>query len=176
MKKAPEAGEGPGKNGGKPAGTQGTGTEGLLAQPEERPSTNKTLPGDKSAEEKGPPRLLRDDQGRGGPLAADLVQKAMLKLDAGDWKGAIAILTEAIGLDPADHTAWLGRAMAHSMAGKYREAEADAKKAIELAPTDARAWTTLAWAQFKQGKFASALSSAQKAIALDAKSALFVAA
>lgn len=134
------------------------------------------VPPEEPAKEKAPgdPVLLREGSENQGKeaQAADLVQKAMLKLDRGDWEGAIADLTEAIGLDPENHAAWLGRAMAHNMAGKYAEAEADAKKAIELDSQDARAWTTLAWAQFKQGKFAEALASAQKAIALDPKSAL----
>lgn len=133
-------------------------------------------PPEQPAKEEAPgdPVLLREGEETQGKeaQAADLIQKAMLKLDRGDWEGAIADLTRAIELDPENHAAWLGRAMANNMAGKYAQAEADAKKAIELDPQDARAWTTLAWAQFRQGKFAEALTSAEKAIALDPKSAL----
>ncbi|MEK7746951.1 MAG: tetratricopeptide repeat protein, partial [Elusimicrobiota bacterium] len=134
------------------------------------------VPPEQAAKEKPPgdPVVLRvgAENQRKEAQAADLVQKAMLKLDRGDWDGAIADLTQAIQLEPENHAAWSGRAMSHNMAGKYSEAEADAKKAIELDSRDARAWTTLAWAQFKQGKFAEALASAEKAIALDPKSAL----
>ena len=138
-------------------------------------SPEEGVPPEQAAKEKAPgdPVLLREGENQGKEAqAADLVQKAMLKLDRGDWEGAIADLSKAIELDPNSHAAWLGRAMAHNMAGKYAQAEADAKKAIELDSQDARAWTTLAWAQFKQGKFAEALASAEKAIALDPKSAL----
>jgi tetratricopeptide (TPR) repeat protein len=55
-------------------------------------------------------------------------------VEAGDYKGGVRQIDQAILLDPGFGFAWELRAIAHARLGDLRDAQADAMKAVALAP------------------------------------------
>jgi tetratricopeptide (TPR) repeat protein len=72
--------------------------------------------------------------------AAELADEAARQGRARDLSGAVACLTSAIALEPANASYWSERARWRSMGGAVATAEDDACQAIELDPLLDRAW------------------------------------
>ena len=68
-------------------------------------------------------------------LFLDKVRQSNEAIHAGDYIKAIALYSEAIGLDPNNHILYSNRSAAHSKLGHHDKALEDARKARELNPT-----------------------------------------
>jgi tetratricopeptide (TPR) repeat protein len=60
--------------------------------------------------------------------------RGAVKIQKGDWAGAIADCTHAVELNPRQRDAFSNRAFAYSSTGQYNEAIADSRHALELSP------------------------------------------
>ena len=73
--------------------------------------------------------------------AKKLVREAQKLIEAKDWQRLIALMDEAIRLDPENADAWNNRGSAKSKLGQHIEAIKDLDKAIELDKNNAAAWS-----------------------------------
>jgi tetratricopeptide (TPR) repeat protein len=99
-----------------------------------------------------------------------LVERAAERGVQGDLKGSIAVLDDALRIDPRHATAYATRATAFRKLGNYQRAVQDCSKAIEINPRFAEAYCqrALAYQQSQlDNRVEHALADASKAIDLD---------
>src|SRR6185295_6290721 len=60
--------------------------------------------------------------------------RGAVKIQKGDWQGAIADCSRAIEMNPRQRDAYSNRAFAYSSTGQYDGAIADSRRALELSP------------------------------------------
>ncbi|HSE26108.1 MAG TPA: tetratricopeptide repeat protein [Pyrinomonadaceae bacterium] len=104
-----------------------------------------------------------------------LVERAAEYGLRGDLKGAVALLDEALRINPQDATAWGARATAVRKLGDFQRAIQDATKAIEIDPKFAGAYCQRAFAYQQselENRVEQSLADASKAIELDPTSSL----
>jgi tetratricopeptide (TPR) repeat protein len=102
---------------------------------------------------------------------ADLfLQRAQLRIRAGDPQGAITDVESALRLDPARAGAWSVRAEARAQLGRLDDAAADFARAVELNPKLPEVWLGRGRLMLKQSKFAEAIADLDRAIELNPQS------
>ena len=104
--------------------------------------------------------------------AVTLNQKAMKQIEAKDYPGAIAILNQAIKLNPAFLEAILHRGLAYSYANSHQSAMANYNSAIQLNPSSADAYYFRGAGHMKMGNYQQALVDYNQVINLDSNRAI----
>lgn len=104
----------------------------------------------------------------GAPDTSGMVQRATRISEAGDLKGAIAVLSTAIGLDPANAAAHLGRSRCRLKLKEYAGAIADARRAGELGADRSEVAMLIARATTGLGAYREALGAFDAALAAGA--------
>lgn len=87
-----------------------------------------------------------------------------------DYKGAVALYTEAIGLSPAGpntHVYYTNRAAAHCYMKNYEASTKDCTTAISLDPLYVKAYSRLGLSYFFMENYAEAVTAYQKAVDLE---------
>jgi Flp pilus assembly protein TadD len=82
-------------------------------------------------------RAVKADKSAGSPAKVAFLEKVRQSNAAcqnGDFERAVALYTEAIQLDPANHILYSNRSAAHIKMGQFAKALQDAVKAKELNP------------------------------------------
>ena len=90
-----------------------------------------------------------------------------MKLELGNYKGAIADLTEAIRLAPKNIYAYFNRGVAKSYLGQYTDAIADWNEAIGLNPDFFSAYVNRGFLRGKLGQYIAAIADYDTAILLE---------
>ncbi|NJN71404.1 MAG: tetratricopeptide repeat protein [Limnothrix sp. RL_2_0] len=88
------------------------------------------------------------------------------KLTAGDFAGAIAEFTAALGFDPGDADTFYNRGYSYHVLGQYEAALNDYGSAIELNPEFADAYGNRCYAAYLLKNYEQALADCEAAIAL----------
>jgi tetratricopeptide (TPR) repeat protein len=91
------------------------------------------------------------------PRVGMLEQAGWRAIDAGDYKGAVAVFTEAGKLEPKNPQLWLGAGMAEFLLRHDAEAKAHLQRALDLDPRFSRARAQLAHVMKRQGDLAEAI-------------------
>jgi len=99
--------------------------------------------------------------------AEALFQRAMVKVRAGDFEGALADLNRAIELDPQDEMLYSNRGAARAQLGQYEEAMADFNRALELYPRNVRVYCNIATLKMMLGDYQEALRNVERALEID---------
>ena len=94
------------------------------------------------------------------------------KAELGDYRGAIADYTRAIGLKPGDANTYYNRGYAKARLGQYFAAIADFDTAIRLKPDDADAYNNRGVAKVQLGQHFAAIADYDTAIRLKPDHAL----
>jgi serine/threonine protein kinase/tetratricopeptide (TPR) repeat protein len=102
------------------------------------------------------------------PTEAGFFDRALLRYGAGDHEGAVAAISRAIELAPADPRALTMRSFFRRKAGDLEGAMADASRAIELDPHDIHAWNNRGHAR-RHNDYAGAIADYTRAIEIDRK-------
>jgi len=107
--------------------------------------------------------------GESGDQAVDgLIDGAAKRIKAGDAKGAVELLSQAIGNDAGNARAFVMRADIYARSKQDANALADYSAAIRVEPKSARWLNARGFFLFTRGKRAAALRDLDAAIALDA--------
>jgi lipoprotein NlpI len=88
----------------------------------------------------------------------------------GDLRGAVADATAALGIDPRDSDALVGRGSAFRLLGDADKALADYDEATRIAPDLAGAWLDRGAVLLQKGELPEAIASFDKTIALNPRS------
>ena len=95
------------------------------------------------------------------------VNRALMKLNSGDIKGAISDYSQAISIDPGDPILYLNRGIALVKDQKLKSALADLNKAIKLDTFNAKAHRSRGRVLFELEEYQLALQDMDEAIKLD---------
>ena len=109
--------------------------------------------------------VLRKLSNRVAATAGPLAEANRLRL-AGELAAALEAYTRAIGAQPKEAKAYLGRGLVALAMDNIAAAASDFQQAVRLDPTSASAWTSLGGAQGLSGKFPDALTSYSEAVKL----------
>jgi tetratricopeptide (TPR) repeat protein len=93
--------------------------------------------------------------------------RAALRAKTGDYRGAVADYTHALGAEP-DPVAYMGRGWSYLALEAPALALTDFEDAVQLNPQDADARSGLACARIKVGKYRDAVADAEQALRLGA--------
>jgi len=91
----------------------------------------------------------------------------LVRLEAGDYEGAIASFREATHLDPEAAPAWNSLGSAYSMIGELDAAIEAGRRAVELDPKEGQAWNNLGVSYKLRGNAIEALTATRRAVELD---------
>jgi len=90
---------------------------------------------------------------------------------AKNYQKAIELYTDAIEMDPKNHTLYSNRSGAYCAAGKYRQAQADANKVTQIKPDWVRGYTRLGAALEGLEDWEGATKAYEDALKLDSSNA-----
>lgn len=107
-------------------------------------------------------------------MVADINNRAFEMIDAGDFKGAIRHLDNAISIQSEDFL-YRSRGYAYLRAGNLDMARLDYLQAIRLNPSNSTSWCNLAFIYANQGNVKHALSALDRSISLNPSNAMALA-
>ena len=116
------------------------------------------------------------DTGGLSQVEVDLFNRAAESFERGDYRAAVADLTEVIESNPPDPQlalACVNRGFSYLGLGQYERATADYDRAIELDPNDAVAFNNRGVSYNELGEFERAIADYDRAIMLDPNDADF---
>ncbi len=123
-----------------------------------------------AAAEDGQPRraagLMRTAVALAFDLPAPRARLTALLLQLGDVAGAVAMLQEALRLDPGDASIRLRLADLLAASGRGAEAEAQFETALEICPEDAESWERRGRARLRAGRRGEALADLSRSLEL----------
>jgi len=94
-------------------------------------------------------------------------REAQMALQMGDYKGAVAQASRAIGLNPKNAQAYNFRAMAHNGERSYEQGLKDAIAGLQLAPASGPLLNSKAYAQNRMEDYQGALETSNYALELN---------
>ncbi len=101
-----------------------------------------------------------------GIAGLEVIRRAQLMIECGDFSGAEAVLTQLIADQPDFAEAWNRRAVLYYCQGRYRKAAADCEMVIQLNPVHFGALHGLGLCQAALGDYRSAIQSFHRALNL----------
>jgi tetratricopeptide (TPR) repeat protein len=97
-------------------------------------------------------------------------QRGIAALNAGDWQGAIANLSQAIRLDPRIDNAYVYRGAAKYSTGDYQGAITDINQALAINPRSELAYVSRGMARRAMGDYQGAVADYNQALSINSKS------
>ncbi len=101
------------------------------------------------------------------PKADDFFIQARDKYNKGDYKGAIAVLNQAIKINPKYAQAYIGRGIARNLLGDNQGAIADFNTAIKINPNDVYAYGSRGNARRQLGDLQGAIADFNSALKIN---------
>lgn len=99
-----------------------------------------------------------------GAIGLELLRRAVLSLNAGDFATSEALLTDIIETQPDFAEAWNRRAVLYYIEKKFDLSKSDCERVIELVPYHFGAWHGLGLCNAALGKYLEAIQAFRQAM------------
>lgn len=101
-----------------------------------------------------------------GSLGLEILRRAVLSLNVGDFAASEAILTETIETQPDFAEAWNRRAVLYYVQKKFDKSKSDCKQVIRLMPYHFGAWHGLGLCNAQLGNYLEAIQAFRQVLAI----------